>query len=53
MTFFALQAIRDADYRITWSKLSARLRTLLEENGYPQHPQLEGTATNKKKQIFR
>jgi hypothetical protein len=52
MTCFALQAIRDADYQITYSQLHARLRHLLDEAGYPQHPQLEGKAANKKKQLF-
>jgi hypothetical protein len=52
MTYYALQAIRAADYRITYAQLHARLRYLLDANGYPQHPQLEGNAQNKKKQIF-
>lgn len=52
MTFYALQAIKAADYRITYAQLHARLRYLLDANGYPQHPQLEGNAQNKKKQIF-
>jgi hypothetical protein len=52
MTYYALQAIKAADFRITYAQLHARLRYLLDANGYPQHPQLEGNAQNKKKQIF-
>ena len=52
MTYFALQAIRDANYQITYAQMHSRLRHLLDEAGYPQHPQLEGKAANKKKQLF-
>lgn len=51
MTFFALQAIREANYKLTYSQLHQRLRGLIESE-YPQHPQLEGKNTNKKRQIF-
>jgi hypothetical protein len=52
MTYFALQAIREANYDLTYSQLRSRLLYLLDEAGYPQHPQLEGAAANKKKRIF-
>jgi hypothetical protein len=52
MTYFAIQAIRDAGYSITYAQLCSRLNYLLDEAGYPQHPQLEGTTANKKKRIF-
>jgi hypothetical protein len=52
MTYFALQAIRDANYQITYAQLHSRLRHLLDDASYPQHPQLEGKAANKKKQLF-
>jgi hypothetical protein len=52
MTYFAIQAIREAKYKITYSQLSSRLLYLLDEAGYPQHPQLEGNSVNKKKQLF-
>jgi hypothetical protein len=52
MTYFAIQAIRDAGYSITYAQLRSRLLHLLDEAGYPQHPQLEGTTANKKKRIF-
>lgn len=52
MTYFAIQAIREANYDITFSQLRSRLLYLLDEAGYPQHPQLEGSTANKKKRIF-
>lgn len=52
MTYYAIQAIREADCDITFSQLRTRLLHLLDVAGYPQHPQLEGSATNKKKRIF-
>lgn len=52
MTYFALQAIRAAAYKITWQQLYARANYLVDDAGYPQHPQLEGQKTNKKRQIF-
>lgn len=50
MTFYALQAIREANYELTYSQLHKRLGNLIED--YPQNPQLEGKAANKKRQIF-
>jgi metacaspase-1 len=52
MTYFALQAIRDASYQITYAQLHSRMNYLLDEAGYPQHPQLEGRNQSKKRQIF-
>ena len=52
MTYFALSVIREANYRITYSQLHARVNQLLSAAGYPQHPQLEGKASNKRRQIF-
>jgi hypothetical protein len=52
MTYYALQAIKAANYQITYQQLHTRLTYLLDDAGYPQHPQLEGSATNKKKLIF-
>jgi metacaspase-1 len=50
MTFYALMAIRAADYQLTYAQLHQRLVNLIED--YPQHPQLEGKLANKKRQIF-
>ena len=50
MTFYAIQAIREANYNLTYNQLHQRLKTLIQD--YPQHPQLEGKASNKKRPIF-
>jgi len=52
MTYYALEAIRTANYALTNAQLHSRLPYLLDNAGYPQHPQLEGSTANKKKQIF-
>ncbi|MGH3087567.1 MAG: caspase family protein, partial [Rubrobacteraceae bacterium] len=52
MSHYALQAIREADYRITYAQLRTRVNYLLDQAGYPQHPQLEGSRENKQRQIF-
>jgi metacaspase-1 len=52
MTYYALQVIRAANYRITYDQLHTRVNFLLAEAGYPQHPQLEGNRSNKRRQIF-
>jgi metacaspase-1 len=52
MTYFALQAIREANYKITYRQLHSRVNYLLDHSDYPQHPRLEGKLKNKKKQIF-
>jgi hypothetical protein len=52
MTHCALRAMREAGYRLTYAQLHERVCYLLEETGYPQHPQLEGSARNKKIQLF-
>lgn len=52
MTYFALQTIEESEYQITLSQLCKRVRTLLDMEGYPQTPQLEGKRSNKKRKIF-
>lgn len=52
MTHYALQVIRDAGYQLSWTELHRKLLPLLEENGYAQHPCLEGTDQNKQEQLF-
>lgn len=52
MTYFALQAIQEANYQITFQQLIKRLLFLLDNEGYNQHPQLEGKTANKKKKMF-
>ena len=53
MTYYALQAIQEANYQMTFQQLHTRLLNLLDDGGYPQHPQLEGKKTNKNKQMFK
>ncbi len=53
MTYFALKAIQEANYQITFEQLHTRLLHLLDEAGYPQHPQLEGKKAKKKEQVFK
>lgn len=50
MTYYALRAIKESNYKITFNQLHQRLSVLIED--YPQHPQLEGKSANKKRQIF-
>lgn len=52
MTYYALQAIRAASFRITYAELVGRVKSLLAEAGFDQHPQLEGKSQNKKRQVF-
>jgi hypothetical protein len=42
--------IRTANYRLTFEQLHGRLKRAIKD--YPQHPQLEGSATNKKRSLF-
>ena len=50
MTFYAIQAIKAANYKLTFQQLYQRLQNLIVD--YPQHPQLEGNKANLKRQIF-
>ena len=50
MSYYALQAIREANYKLTYAQLHSRLLSLI--TAYPQHPQLEGKLENKRRQIF-
>jgi len=52
MTYFALQIITDADYKLTYQELWDRLVSRLDEEGYDQEPQVEGKAANKRRQLF-
>lgn len=52
LTYYAHQVIREANYRISWADLHAKVTTLLQDNMFEQTPQLEGKAAAKKGQIF-
>jgi metacaspase-1 len=54
MTHHALEAIRAANYRISYEALAGRLTQLFSQSQFApvQHPQLEGRPENKARQIF-
>lgn len=52
MSYHALKAIRDAGSTITYAELAERLQTMLDDAGYEQHPQLEGSDERKQRQVF-
>lgn len=52
MSYCAIRAITESDYRLTYSELHERLLFFIEEEGYNQHPRLEGSGANKDRQIF-
>jgi hypothetical protein len=52
MSYYALQAIKEANHKLTWQQMYTRLAFLIDDAGYPQHPQIEGQDVNKKRQIF-
>jgi metacaspase-1 len=52
MTWFALRAITDAKFRISYEKLHDRVVAGLAEAGFEQEPQLEGKSSAKRRQVF-
>src|SRR5687768_3917825 len=52
MSYYAIKAITDAGYNLTYAELHAALLPMLEEENYDQVPQLEGKDENKQRQIF-
>jgi len=52
MTYHAIKAIRESNYQITSAQLETRLKLMLDDAGYPQHPQVEGATRNKRRPIF-
>jgi hypothetical protein len=53
MTYYALKAIREANYRITFRQLHKKLLESLEKARYQQHPQLEGKKAKISKEVFK
>lgn len=51
MSYYALEAIRAAGGKLTYAQLHKDLVGRIDAE-YPQHPQLEGNATNKRRRIF-
>jgi metacaspase-1 len=52
MTYYALKAIQEADYQITYEDLHKRVLELIKSNHYPQNPRLEGRKERKESMIF-
>lgn len=52
MTYFALDIIRAANYRLTYQQLWDQLVVRLEAEGYDQEPQVEGRTANKRRRLF-
>lgn len=50
MSYYALQAIREAPQTLTYNRLHSRITSLIGD--YPQHPQLEGSNANKRRKLF-
>ncbi len=52
MSYYAIQAIKDAGYNLTYAELHANLLPVLEDENYDQVPQLEGKEENKQRPLF-
>jgi metacaspase-1 len=52
MTYFALEIMSEADYQLSYADLWDQLVVRLESEGYDQEPQVEGSKTNKNRQLF-
>ncbi len=52
MSYYAIKAITDAGYNLTYAELHEALLPTLEAENYDQVPQLEGKDENKQRQIF-
>jgi hypothetical protein len=52
MTYFALDILRASGYSISYRELWDQLVVRLDEEGYPQEPQVEGKASAKKRKVF-
>lgn len=52
MTQAAVEAIKEANGRLTYRQLHEQVTRKVEANGFDQHPQLEGSDENKDRLIF-
>lgn len=52
MSYYAIKAITDAGYNLTYAELHEALLPILEDENYDQVPQLEGRDDNKQRPIF-
>jgi metacaspase-1 len=52
MTYFALEVLRDADYRISYQDFWDELVVRLDDEGFEQEPQVEGKDSAKQRLMF-
>jgi hypothetical protein len=52
MTSYAIEAIAESGYGLTYGELHKLLLEKIKEAGYPQTPQLEGKKANKGRKVF-
>ncbi|MGA9997509.1 MAG: caspase family protein [Pyrinomonadaceae bacterium] len=52
MSYYAIKAITDANYKLSYKQLQQRVVQLLEDENFEQVPQLEGKDENKRRQLF-
>jgi hypothetical protein len=52
MTFFALGILRAANYDITYQDFWDKLVVRIDQEGFPQEPQVEGKASAKRRRMF-
>lgn len=52
MTYHAIKAIAAARYRLSYAHLARLAARRLTDAGYLQHPQLEGPAAARRRQVF-
>jgi hypothetical protein len=53
MTYFALEILRSANYSLPYRALWDALVVRLDQEGFPQEPQVEGKASAKKRRVFQ
>jgi hypothetical protein len=52
LTFYALETLREKNYKVTWKDLHKAVLKKLHANEYDQSPRLEGRAARKARQVF-
>jgi hypothetical protein len=52
MSYYAIKAIKDGGFNLSYADLHANLLPMLEDENYDQVPQLEGTDENKQRPLF-
>lgn len=52
LTYYAMETLREKNYKITWKELQRVVLGKLHDNQYDQSPRLEGRAERKNRQVF-